>query len=312
MDPVADLAVVKTASSAFIPDGGTVVFTIEVTNAGPSSVTGSVLTDGIVLGLSKTNVACSTLVGNRCVDAPSIAELEAGFELPSIAVGENYSLEVTVVADAETGIYTNIATIEPPDGTRDPDPTNDTSQADVQVGIVEANFVLVKRNEATVVRPGGATTYKITVTNEGPTTVPGATLLDPVMPGLTKTSVNCASSPDNQCAAGPSIAEIESGLGAQIATLAAGQFYEIDVVAIVDVDAGTVTNTATVYLPEGYEDPTPDNHTDAVTTPVDADDLPATGSDSGSLVVLALALMAAGALLVAVRGSRHRWNVPRT
>jgi uncharacterized repeat protein (TIGR01451 family) len=298
-DPVADLAVVKTVDPASAEPGDSVTFTVRVTNNGPSSVTGATLDDPSVTGLTKTAVTCSTVSSNECVTAPSVAGLEAGFALPALADGEFYELTITATLDAVNGTVTNTASVAVPAGTTDPDPSNDSDDVDVTVDPVAlvANFVLTKRNTVDVVQAGSIATYIITVVNEGPSTVGGATLRDPDMPGLTKNDVACVPVAENRCSSAPTIDELQDVSGAVVPALAEGQFYEISVTARVDANSGSVTNTATVTLPAGVIDPSPENHFDAAVTPVvpgTPSDLPITGAQLGLLLVAAVLLLGVG------------------
>ena len=107
---------------------------------------------------------------------------------------------------------------------------------------------------------GAATTYTLTVTNNGPE--PGHRG-DPGRPGgagLTKTAVACAAAP-GQCVSPPTVVELESGTFA-LPALASGQTYALAVTATVTAASGSVTNTATIAAPAGATDPTA-----ATTTP---------------------------------------------
>ena len=103
-------------------------------------------------------------------------------------------------------------------------------------------------------------------------------------------------------------AQIQDVAGVALPALAAGEFYEVTVTTTVDAESGTVTNTATVTLPPGVDDPSPENHVASAVTPVDPVDpdapmpdpddpaLPSTGSDPGRLLLLAGLLLALGGL----------------
>lgn len=94
-----------------------------------------------------------------------------------------------------------------------------------------------------------------------------------------------------------------------------GERYELDVTAVlnevaakVDRSSGSVTNTATVTLPAGVIDPSPENHTDSAVTPVvpDGSSLPITGSDLATLVLAAIFLFGVGSILKEVSRGRRR------
>src|SRR5205814_633772 len=125
--PVADLAITKTDGVTSVNAGGTTTYTIHVSNAGPSSVTGAILSDPAATGLSKTAVACSGTPG-QCSAAPTVAQLEGGsFALPALASGQFYELTVTVNVTATSGSVTNTTTVAAPSGTTDPTPGNNTA-----------------------------------------------------------------------------------------------------------------------------------------------------------------------------------------
>ncbi|HEU5302656.1 MAG TPA: hypothetical protein VFW06_10505, partial [Acidimicrobiia bacterium] len=282
--------------------GGTTTYTVRVTNAGPSPVTGAVLTDPAVAGLTKTGVACSSAAGNLCTAAPDIADLEgAGVTLPTLAKDAFYEIEVAVTVDATSGTVTNTATVAPPPGTTDPDLDDNTADDTDDVGPV-ADLSVTKDDGRTSVPAGGTTTYTVRVTNAGPSPVTGAVLTDPAVAGLTKTGVACSSKAGNVCPptpppAAPTIAELESGFA--LPTLAKDAFYELEVTAKVDATSGTVTNTAMVVPPEGTADP---NAAGEVVHDTDTipeihswlDGLPLTGSQTALLVAVAFPLLALG------------------
>ena len=77
--PVADLAITKTDGVTSVNAGGSTTYTVRVTNNGPSSVTGAVLTDAAAAGLSKTTITCSATPGQCTVGTtPTVAQLQAG------------------------------------------------------------------------------------------------------------------------------------------------------------------------------------------------------------------------------------------
>ncbi len=159
-----------------------------------------------------------------------------------------------------------MATIATPPGTTDPDPANNTATDSDPVTPV-ADLAIVKSNGSSTVTSGSATTYTITVTNNGPSSVTGAILVDAATSGLAKTLVTCSAAP-GQCATPPSVAQLEGGAFA-LPALASGATYQIAVTANVTASAGTVANTATVATPPGTVDPNPGNNsatdTDSVT-----------------------------------------------
>ncbi|MDY7091547.1 MAG: DUF11 domain-containing protein [Acidobacteriota bacterium] len=125
--PVADLATVKQASAANVESGGTLTYTITVTNNSATvTVPDVVVIDDLPLEV--------TLLGSSgCAEDPLGAPI---CTLGSLAPGAStfYTLEVQVdAADGASLVNTAIATSEQ---TNDDDPTNDISVAEVTVGLV--------------------------------------------------------------------------------------------------------------------------------------------------------------------------------
>jgi len=118
--PVADLSITKSDGVASVNAGGTTTYIVRVTNNGPSSVTGAILSDVAAAGLSKTGVVCSATPG-QCVSPPSVAQLQAGtFALPALTSGQFYEISVAANVTALSGAnVSNIATVATPAGTTD-------------------------------------------------------------------------------------------------------------------------------------------------------------------------------------------------
>ncbi len=280
--PVADLSITKTDAVSSVNAGGTTTYTVRVTNNGPSSVTGAILTDLAATGLSKTGVICSATPG-QCVTAPSVAQIEAGggFALPALSSGQFYEISVATNVTALSGTVTNTATIAAPIGTTDPTPGNN-SAVDTDAVTPVADLSITNSDAVSSVNAGGTTTYKVRVTNNGPSSVTGAILTDAAATGLSKTGVTCSATP-GQCVGPPTLAQLEGGAFA-LPALTSGQFYEISVTVNVTAISGTVTNTATVAAPAGTTDPTSGNNSagdiDTVTPVADLSIINSNGTTS--------------------------------
>ena len=120
------------------------------------------------------------------------------------------------------------------------------SSVDSMVG----DLVVSKTNGTNQVYSGGTTTYTVRVTNNGPDTYTGTLLKDVVGTGLTATAVTCSTEPNNKCTTAPNLSNLTSTTGIDTGSLAAGEFYEVQVTARVNAAVGTkVKNTASVKPP---------------------------------------------------------------
>ena len=288
---LADLSIAKTNGVASVTAGGSTTYTITVTNNGPSSATGAILADPAATGLSKTAVACSATPG-QCATAPTVAELEGGaFALPALASGATYEIVVTATVTAGGGTVSNTATVAAPAGTTDPTPGNNsaTDTDPVVVAPVLADLAITKTDGVASVTPGGATTYTIVVTNNGPGEVTGATVTDTAPAGLTFGAWTCAVTNAGSGGVVTTACGAAAGSGnlATTVTMKAGAAITYTVPATVSTGAtGSLVNTATVAVPAGITDPNPANNsatdTDTVVVvPVTAD-LAITKTDGAS------------------------------
>ncbi|MCB1630146.1 MAG: DUF11 domain-containing protein, partial [Xanthomonadales bacterium] len=145
----------------------------------------------------------------------------------------------------------------------------DNSATDIDTLTPEADLSITKTDGATTAVPGDAVTYVIVVSNGGPSTVTGATVTDVLPADLTAATWNCTATPGSSCADAAGAGDV-----ATTVDLLSGGTATITVDATVAADAtGTLSNTATVALPTGATDPTPDNNsaTDTDTLEPEAD-----------------------------------------
>ncbi len=255
--PTADLAITKTNGMTSLDAGSTTTYTVRVTNNGPSTVTGAILSDPLATGLTKTAVVCSAAPG-QCTAPPTVTQIEGGsFALPALASGQFYEVSITANVTATSGSVTNGATVTAPAGVTDPTgPNNSVNDTDTVTPV--SDLAITKTDGLTSVGSTGTVTYTVRVTNGGPSPVTGAILSDPVATGLTKTAVACSGTP-GQCITAPTVAALEGGSFA-LPALASGAFYEVTVTATVTATSGTVANTATIAPPAGTTDPSAANN----------------------------------------------------
>jgi uncharacterized repeat protein (TIGR01451 family) len=252
LNPQADLQIAKTNNVNAVVPGTLVTYTVVVTNAGPSAVTGARITDTIPANLLNTGWVCVAGSGATC---PTPASGSAMNNL-SVTMGVNSVLTFTLtgtVSQSATGNLVNTAVVTTPAGVTDPTPGNNTAIDDDPTD-PRADLQIVKDDGLTTATPGLTLTYRITVTNNGPSAVNGATVSDTLPAALTDATWTCAVCAPN------------SGSGSSISTsvnLVSGGVAVVVVTATVAADAtGSITNTAVVTPPPGVTDPTPGNNTD--------------------------------------------------
>ncbi|MFN7832931.1 MAG: Ig-like domain-containing protein, partial [Bacteroidota bacterium] len=262
--PVSDLAIVKTSASSTYTPGGTVTWTITVTNNGPSDVVGAEVNDDI--NNSLTNVSWTAATNGTATAANLSGMGDLSGELVSIASGAGNSVVFTVTATVPssfTGNLVNTATVAPPSGTTDPDLTNN-SDPETDTPAPVADLAIVKTSTASTYTPGGTVTWTITVTNAGPSDAVNAMVndnLNDLLTGVTWTAAaNGSATVVNASGSGDLVNELVS------IPAGAGNSVVYMVTATVPSNfTGDLVNTATVTPPTGTTDPDLTDNTDPET-----------------------------------------------
>jgi uncharacterized repeat protein (TIGR01451 family) len=121
----ADLSITKTTPSQTAPIGGTITYTITVTNAGPSAATGVVVTDTIPASLQ---LVTATPSQGTCSGDPTVT-----CNLGTINNGSNATITLQTLVTATTGTISNSASVTSPVGDPDGGDTS-TSTPPIPVG----------------------------------------------------------------------------------------------------------------------------------------------------------------------------------
>ncbi len=129
----ADLSVAKTDSVDPVASGGTIIYTIDVTNSGPSVAANVVATETLPAGV--------TLVATAgCAEDPNgVPACSLGNLAPGAMV--QYTVEVTVDAGTPSGTLTNSVTVS--SDAFDPISSNDTATEDTQLDADPPTVTLV-------------------------------------------------------------------------------------------------------------------------------------------------------------------------
>lgn len=175
IQPSADLSVLKTGSPAAVRAGDVILYTLVVANAGPAEAQGVRLVDALPAEVTGAELSAD----GGATWSPWTGALELGAWVAGRT--GTYLLRGTV-APGTTGTLSNTATVT--SQTPDPDPTNNSATERTPVEALSADLLVVKTGPAGPVRPGGAVTYTIQVTNLGPDTARGVTLDDAAPPEL--------------------------------------------------------------------------------------------------------------------------------
>ncbi len=303
----AGLAITKTDGSATYTPGGTAMYTVVVTNGGPSNATNTAVTDnlpaGVTLSASATCVAtgaasCGTVTGAS--GATSFGTTGA-----TIAAGAGNQLTFTVPVSFSASLVTDplVNTVSASDPSA-PVPVS-ASDSDARVAAV-ADVGIVKTGPATLIG-GGAVTYTLTITNSGPSVANGATFNDNVPGVVTGVTASCGSAAGG--AACGTVTVIGNNVSGTVPLLPVGGSVVITITGNVAAGAtGSVTNIGTVSPPLGIFDPNPANASSSATTNLSAPtviQVPVNAPWALALLLLAVGML--GARASALRRTPRRY-----
>jgi uncharacterized repeat protein (TIGR01451 family) len=178
-----NLGITKNASSASVNAGGTLIYTLNVTNAGPSNSAGTSVIDTLPAGFTAVNVV--TTSGTCSGSGTATVNCNLGIigapgqcvtALPTAAT-------VTITAQASPlappAVYTNTATVSTTNCLPDPNLANNTATitTTIPASPVGADVAITKSAPATAVA-GANVTYSLDVTNGGPTAAADVVVTD--------------------------------------------------------------------------------------------------------------------------------------
>src|SRR5436309_665215 len=242
----ADLSLTMTVDNPTPNVGGTITFTLTVSNAGPDNATGIAATDPLPAGY--TYAADS--------GAGSYNSGSGVWTVGTLSPGGSASHSISVTVNA-TGPYTNSAQITAA-GQTDPDSTpnngigngedDEASLAITPAGTADLSLALSVNNPTPNV--GGTVVFTVTVRNGGPTNATGVAATDLLPAGYTYTG-------DNSASTGTTYA---SGTGLwTIGALTPGASIALTITVTVNA-TGPYTNAAQVTVSDQTDpDSTPNN-----------------------------------------------------
>lgn len=247
----ADLSVTKTDGQTTVTPGSTVVYTIEVGNAGPSLAVDAQVTDVFPPELESCSWTCAPGAGAACTPTGA-GSINDTIDLAPGGVAA-YTATCTVAIGA-TGSISNTVTVTPSASTTDPN-LSDNSATDTDTVLVTADLGITKSNGRAEIVETQQTVYTIVVDNAGPGNVLGAQVTDPFPPELSGCGWTCAAAGGGVCT--------PSGAGniADAVDLPVGAVVTYTATCTVAASSGTCVNTATVTPPAGASDPEPSNDT---------------------------------------------------
>ncbi len=254
-----DLSVAMTDGVTTAVPGGSVTYTITVSNFGGSPASGGAIADTFPAVLTCT-WTCVGSGGGTCTAAGS-GNINDTVNVP-VSAAVTYTAACAIASNA-TGSLSNTATSTL---AADTNPVNNSS-SDTDSLTPQADLAITKTDGVTTATAGGSVTYTITASNAGPSNATGATVADTFPASLTCTWT-CVGAGGGTCTAAGS-----GNINGTVNLPAGGSVTYTASCTVSAAATGTLSNTATVTAPGGVTDPTPGNNsaTDTDTLGASAD-----------------------------------------
>ncbi len=169
----ADISLTKVASTTTPLVGQNVVYTITVTNLGPSAARTIVVSDPPPVGT--TNVSAVTTVG-------TYDPATGLWSIPALAVNQTATLTETDRVDSPNAIVNGarVTSAEQPDL----NPNNQSGSVTVNPVVPTTDIAVLKSFDQSAIHVGDTVVATLTVNNEGPFGATGVTVRDPIPIGM--------------------------------------------------------------------------------------------------------------------------------
>ncbi len=226
-----DLIVDKGVNTDAVAPGGQLIYTIDVTNQGPSTALSVDFTDNLPTGVTFDSGSTNVGAGTVSHVAGTVTA-----DLGDIASGATATITIVVDVDPDaTGTLTNTASVS---AENESDTGNNSSIAEASVeDVIDLEITKVDDDSDESILPGDTVTYTLMVTNNGPATATNVVVTD-TLPDDVTFEAGGSTTPDSN---------VNGVLTYNLGTMASGANTEITIVVTVDSDfVGTLTNTANV------------------------------------------------------------------
>ncbi|NCD72372.1 T9SS type B sorting domain-containing protein [Mucilaginibacter agri] len=251
----ADLGITNTDSKVIYVPGITNTYTIVASNTGPSDALGTTVNYILPPGISGTWTAVYT--GGATGNASGTNNINETVNMPS---GSTITYTVVVpVPSNQTGTqFTTSATIAAATGITDANTANN-SAIDIDTRVGGADLSITNTDGQSTYTPGTFNTYTVVASNNGPSDVVNANISYLSSSGLTG-SWTAAFTGGATGNTGGVVAGI--GNANELVNMPAGSTITYTIILNIPGNrVGDFTTTASISLPSGSVDPTPNNNT---------------------------------------------------
>ncbi|PUA79781.1 DUF11 domain-containing protein [Nocardioides currus] len=262
-----DVRIAKSVTPDTMTPGAESVYSLRVTNAGPSDARTVVVTDTLDASLA---IREATFEGGTC----QVTGQQVTCTRPVLPNGADALVRIRVlVAAGRTAPVSNTGSVT---SASDTTPGNNSSTITTPVA-PRSDLQIIKLASDAQIAAGEGVTFTLTVVNNGPSAASAVTVADTLPGGLVPAT---ATTPTGSCTVAAQ--QVDCALG----TLQPGAAVTITVVAGSPPAAATGPRTNTATVASSTTDPTPDNNSSSATVTInDRADVSVTKTASSDSVV---------------------------
>ena len=244
----ADISITKSVSPSPAVPGSLIVYTLTITNAGPDTAAGVVVTD---------TIPAQVLNPEYSLNGGNYAPWEGQLDIGSLPAGQSAAVTIRgTVSPSADGTILNQAEAASP--TPDPDPDNNNAAVETPLA-PSADLSITKTGAPNPAVPGETVTYTLTVYNAGPSDARNILVIDAVSDML----MNVTVLPEGETQPQPWTGEYS------IADLASGASFTLTIQGRLSPSAvGNLVNTAAAA--SSTPDPDPSNNHTTEELPIEA------------------------------------------
>ena len=258
-----DLSITKTDNITTVVAGDQLTYEIVVSNGGPSDAVGATVTDNFPAELTNITWTCAPAgAGSSCTNAMGAGNLS---ESVNVGAGGTVTFSVTATVDpGATGTISNTASVAPPAGSTDT-PGDKTATDNDTVITIGGDLSITKSDDLDPVDDAATLTYTVTVLNAGPSHAVGVVVMDTFPTEFETPTWTCLAN-----GAGSSCANA-NGNGNLNETVDVGAGGNVVFTVMGTINAGlatSITNTASLTVPGGFNDTNGTNHLPMETTTI--------------------------------------------
>jgi uncharacterized repeat protein (TIGR01451 family) len=238
------ISITKTADTSQVFAGGTIHYTITVSNVGVTAATGTTVSDAVPAGVASQSWTCTPSGGAVCGTPAGNGSISDTLTTLPASASAVYAV-TAIVATAPPATITNTARATPPAGGQCSGGSAPPCTASASVGAVVpvSQLQILKTADSSLLQANGSVIYTIRVSNSGTVPIANAVVIDSLPAGITAFAWTCAGTGGAVCPQPSGTGEINQS----VTSIPVGAELVFTVTAtIASSPPATITNSASV------------------------------------------------------------------